>query len=359
MVDKLISMFLILLLCLKGTNSINCQDGIVHFQWYECITKENDYFAQGRLGTVFLVRDINTNRPYIMKISFQNALTDMELQILKDMVDQPNVIKLITSASNTFYNFYILEYAQQGTLREYGKNNLSAHQVLMVFRDIVSGVASLHSSNYIHLDIRPENILIMNDNTARLADFDRAVRIGYYFNYRVITPYVAPETKPNTHTRAEKNMDIYALGIILYELVYHMKRTPYDNISDLNLIGYFRLIGIFPVYKGMPKEILNLLFKTLAPKPDDRITAKDLLAAVDQTLNNNSYTIIGRDNYYNTLGQELGPVTNDSILFYFKEVFPFLAIILLSYVFMKRFIEIEAKELGTSLGTKIVSEYES
>ena len=120
----------------------------------------------GSFGKVFLAQNINTLEYIAMKEipkTSEDLLTDSEIideiEILKNL-DHPDIVRII-EFYNTDESYYIIsEYCPGGELFEKINEIFSETQIAVMFRQILSGLAYLHSNNIIHRDLKLENILI-------------------------------------------------------------------------------------------------------------------------------------------------------------------------------------------------------
>lgn len=146
-----------------------------------------------------------------------------EIQCLKS-VNSPNVIKLydIFSIENPLSLNIILDYCKYSLdyiLHSGIFPKLPLRYIKMIFKQIVDGVAAIHSSNILHRDLKPANILITKDNIVKISDFgiSRFHRDDVRYSGNVVTlPYRAPEAL--LHSKYDFSIDIWSLGCILYEL---------------------------------------------------------------------------------------------------------------------------------------------
>jgi serine/threonine protein kinase len=137
-----------------------------------------------------------------------------------------------------------MEYASGGTLRtlifryQEHKWKMSSKDFVEVFMDIVYGLRFLHSKNIIHRDIKPENILMTSDFRVKLADFgvSKIVENCYPQFHTSIgsLTYMSPEVY--LHRPYDKKCDIWALGLIFYELA--MMKYPFNQAVRSYCINY-------------------------------------------------------------------------------------------------------------------------
>jgi eukaryotic-like serine/threonine-protein kinase len=130
--------------------------------------------------------------------------------------------------------YFVMEYVEGETLTDYcRKNKPSLEQMLRLFRSVCEAVSYAHTQAIIHRDLKPSNILVKEDGNVKLLDFGIAKRIADLQEQPkqtkttpwLMTPaYAAPEQirGEQVGTRA----DVYALGVILYELL--AGKLPYD-----------------------------------------------------------------------------------------------------------------------------------
>jgi len=189
----------------------------------------------GTYGQVFLVQNKYTKEYFAIKeipktsedLLSDNEIMD-EIEILKNL-DHPDIVR-ITEFYNTENSYYLInEYCKYGELYEQVKNEFSETQIAVMFRQILSGIAYLHSNNIIHRDLKLENILIsdieksittnedlflvkiIDFGTAKIFDKNKIPRaiVGSIY-------YIAPEVILKKYG---KECDMWSLGVILYMFI--------------------------------------------------------------------------------------------------------------------------------------------
>lgn len=156
------------------------------------------------------------------------------------------------------------------------------------FKQLMGGIAYLHSVGVAHRDIKPENLLLTLDGKLKITDFGVSdvfrcawERTGHKSRGLVGSePYIAPEAFEKDHEYWGSNADIWSAGIVLYSMYrggHAWIRA--DKSVDREFRNYLRHYPTqtFPNFKKLPTVVSNLLYKMLDPNPETRITAKEVL----------------------------------------------------------------------------------
>ncbi|KAI8362777.1 kinase-like domain-containing protein [Blakeslea trispora] len=216
-----------------------------------------------------------------------------EIAILKKCV-HPHVVQLREVIDDTASRkiYLVLEYMEGGEVvwQDPHKNNcplLSLDETRKIFRDVVSGLDYLHYQGIIHRDIKPANLLLTHDRVVKISDFGVS-----YFNQHLArnqavyddeidrelaetagTPaFFAPELCSSSDMRhITKAIDVWALGITLYCLVYG--QCPFTAATEFELFEKIPTEPLaFPSCVQVPETLKDLLSQLLTKQPKDRIT---------------------------------------------------------------------------------------
>ncbi|KAI8985254.1 hypothetical protein BDB01DRAFT_789472 [Pilobolus umbonatus] len=136
-------------------------------------------------------------------------------------------------------------------------DNLPEHEIRHKFKQIVEGVRHLHENNIVHRDIKDENVVLDNNGGLRLIDFGSAayVKPGRKYETFVGTlDYAAPEILRG-HTYSGCPQDVWALGILLYTLIY--RENPFYDIDEI--MGR-ELIAPFVLSPGKIERMSTILY---------------------------------------------------------------------------------------------------
>ena len=196
----------------------------------------------------------------------------------------PNIVKLIKTGYEGSVPFMVLEYIESRTLRDLilYRDPLLTQNVLSLIRQIAAGLLSIHNSGYLHLDIKPENILIQNDGHVVIIDFDLAIPTKRWFKRIRTLPgtpsYIAPETL--TRHIVDERSDIYSFGVTCYEMLTFHKPFEGDKIEAVRSaqidpnIPPTRLRQHNP---AVPAALESTVLKCLAKQPTDRYPSMSLV----------------------------------------------------------------------------------
>ena len=197
---------------------------------YEIIAK----IGQGAMGTVFKARQVSMDRIVALKILKPDFAKDHSFvaRFLREaraaaQLNHPNIVQAFDAGNADGYSYFAMEYVDghslQGILNTAGA--LSESRALEITRDIAFALDCAHMAGVIHRDVKPDNILIATDGSAKLADLGIARRASSsdagltQAGQTLGTPdYISPE-----QIRGELNIDgrsdIYSLAATLYHML--------------------------------------------------------------------------------------------------------------------------------------------
>lgn len=116
---------------------------------------------------------------------------------------------------------------------ELNDHGIPEHEIRRIFKQIALGVRHLHQHNIVHRDIKDENVVLGDDGGLRLIDFGSAAYLKPGRKYETFVgtlDYAAPEILRG-HTYSGKPQDVWALGILLFTLVY--RENPFYDIDEI------------------------------------------------------------------------------------------------------------------------------
>ena len=299
----------------------------------------NDFFPQelgsGSYGRVYLIKHNATNEEYALKVIDKKKLIQMygKADIVNNEINihsklsHENIIRLY----NVYYEEnsinFIMEYAKDGNLFELlsqpeNKKGFDEQRAFDYFIQMVNAVYYLHQNNIIHRDIKPENILLGKKGLLKLCDFGWAKELNLEnrSTFCGTVEYMAPEIVGSENY--DYSVDIWSLGILLYELLFGHSPFKAKNMKSviLNIKSHDFIFD-----KPISHECKDLIRKILNSNPQKRLKLKDILEhpfvkkysknylyRKSLEFNYNTINIYTNNNFYNTASKkETNGIDND------------------------------------------------
>jgi serine/threonine-protein kinase len=196
----------------------------------------------------------------------------------------PNVVRLLKASVHNDEPYQVLEYVESRTLRELiaRRDPMLMQNMLSLMRQMAAALSYVHLSGYIHLDFKPENLIVRADGLVVLIDFDLAMERKPKPVKLSPLPgtfaYLPPETI--TKSLVDDQTDIYSFGVTCYEMLTGHK--PFEGVT----IEDSRKMQLDP--NVMPKRMKlhavnitpaleNLILKCLAHHPEARYPSMSLV----------------------------------------------------------------------------------
>lgn len=199
--------------------------------------------GSGGMGAVYLARQLPLSRLVALKVLTPQRAEDpvSEQRFLREAralakLHHPHIVSLYDVGRLGPTWFIMMEYVEGANLRELiTEGRLSPSEAFRLVPQICDAMQYAHDRGVVHRDIKPENILIDQNGQVKIADFGLVKLIGEVTpeNFTLTDPdlqmgtfgYMAPEQSTSTRT-VDHRADIYALGVIFYELLTGRRPTP-------------------------------------------------------------------------------------------------------------------------------------
>jgi serine/threonine-protein kinase len=241
--------------------------------------------GRGGEAAVFEGRDLQTNQPVVLKILDPSTLGEVaaferlrrEIAIGRLLL-HPGIPRLLEAHEDARPPFLVLEYTEGQALATIIKEAgpLPLARALTLAKGLVDVVAYCHQRQVYHRDLKPENILVDDRGQVKIIDFgiallEGAARVTWRgFSGLVGTPeYMAPEQIRGE--RGGPETDVYALGLILYELL--AGHPPYRAPNPLSTM-YQHLNMTAPPLQDLrpdvPRNIAAIVAKAMRRRPAER-----------------------------------------------------------------------------------------
>jgi eukaryotic-like serine/threonine-protein kinase len=212
-------------------------------------------------------------------------------EILAHIPDHECIIGYVEHGKFKGQPYLVMDYVEGANLRElYAKQDaVLAENVAQILLDMASALEHMHENGFMHLDFKPENVLVTRNAAVRLVDFDLTKPIPdqpIKLSKNPGTPaYMAPEQlsgEPITH-----RVDIFAFGVAAYELLTNQKPFPGDTPAEILRKQIDRSDFIVPRQHNpdIPANLEKVILKCLEREPEKRyhfmsMMARELRAAL-------------------------------------------------------------------------------
>ena len=227
--------------------------------------------GRGGMGDVWRADDLVLNTPVALKLLYSSEPGD-RARILNEVrvarqITHPAICRVFdvgeAAGGIVFYSMELVTGEDlDAFVRRVGR--LPSERVVEIARQLCDGLAAAHAQGVLHRDLKPANVLIDNDGHVRITDFGIATsRTDATGHTLAGTPaYMAPEQrKPGT--RLSERTDIYALGLVLYEmLVGDRPRSAETMLTPLPPPS-----ALVP---GVHPQLERVIMQALSPDPADR-----------------------------------------------------------------------------------------
>ncbi|MEZ5092339.1 PASTA domain-containing protein [Nocardioides sp.] len=203
--------------------------------------------ARGGMASVYEAADIRLDRIVAVKIMHSGLGDDTEFaeRFVREarsaaQISHPNVVAVFDQGDDQGTLFLAMEYIRGHTLRDVIRDEapLSPGRALALLEPVVSALAAAHRAGLIHRDVKPENVLIATDGRIKVADFGLAKAVTADTQHTATggvligtVSYLAPELVVDG--RADPRADVYAAGVMLYELL--TGRKPHEGESPIQV----------------------------------------------------------------------------------------------------------------------------
>jgi tetratricopeptide (TPR) repeat protein len=241
--------------------------------------------GRGGMATVYLAQDLRHDRAIAVKVLHAHVAATLgterfqrEIRIAAQL-QHPQILPVYDSGSGAGVLWYTMPYVEGETLRQMLRRSgaLSLGEAVRILGYIAGALAYAHRRAVIHRDVKPENVLISQENVF-LADFGIAKPLGAAPNqYQTIaglvvgTPtYMAPEQAAGD-AATDHRADIYAFGIMAYELL--AGEPPFANLPLGSLLAAHASEEPVPIARRrpeVPSSLASLIARCLYKGPDER-----------------------------------------------------------------------------------------
>ena len=259
---------------------------------YELLEK----IGEGGMGTVYKAKCHLLNRFVAIKILKTELGNDEDFvarfkreatSIAKLL--HPNIVNVHDVGTEENINFIVMEYIDGKTLKQIIKETgrIESQKTLDIVFQVAKALECAHKNNIIHRDIKPDNIMIMEENMVKVMDFGIAkvadsstvTNAGIMGTVRYLSPEQAKGNFVDGRT------DIYSLGVVMYEMV--TGQVPYNAESSISIAMMHIQEPVIPpkeIISDIPENINQVILKSMEKEPIKRYQTAREMADILKTI---------------------------------------------------------------------------
>lgn len=240
-----------------------------------------DRIGSGGMSDVYKARDRKLNRLVAVKVLKEEFCSDhdfvskfrMEAQSAAGL-SHPNVVNIYDVVDEVELHYIVMELVEGITLKNFilEKGKLQLKETLGISIQVAQGIAAAHEQHIVHRDIKPQNIIISSDGTAKVADFGIARAASQStMNAAAMgsVHYISPEQARGE--ASDERSDIYSLGITMFEMI--TGHLPFEGDNSI-AIALAHIENDIPVASSINRESTaefdNIILKCCQKKPERR-----------------------------------------------------------------------------------------
>lgn len=256
----------------------------------------HELIGVGGMANVYRCNDTVDDREVAIKILKDEYLNNKEfIRRFKNeskaiaMLSHPNIVKVYDVSFGDMIQYIVMEYIDGITLKEYIESQgiIEWKDAIHLTTQVLKALQHAHESGIVHRDIKPQNIMLLQDGTIKVTDFgiarfsDKATQtmtdqaIGSVH-------YIAPEQARGSVT--DGKTDIYSVGVMLYEML--TGRLPFDGDSAVT-VALMQLQSTpkrpREINPGIPIGLEQITMRAMQKQPEDRYaSAAEMLSDIER-----------------------------------------------------------------------------
>ena len=253
------------------------------------------------MANVYLAHDTILDRSVAVKVLRGDLANDEKFvrrfqreALSASSLSHPNIVEMYDVGEDDGQYYIVMEYVDGKTLKQVLKQRgeLSITEVVDIMLQVTDGMAHAHDAYIIHRDIKPQNIMILNNGMIKITDFGVATALNStqltQTNSVMGTVHYLPPEQANGKGSTIRS-DIYSMGIMMYELLTGLVPYKGDNAVEIALKHLKEpLPSVRKANSSIPQSIENVIIKATAKNPKNRYTDartmhEDLKTALDES----------------------------------------------------------------------------
>ena len=260
--------------------------------------------GEGGMANVYLAYDTILDRDVAVKV-LRGDLADDEKFVRRfqrealsaSSLSHPNIVEVYDVGDDNGQYFIVMEYIDGKNLKDLLKKRgkLTVSEVVDIMSQIADGLSVAHDSYIIHRDIKPQNIMILENGLVKITDFGiamamNATQLTQTNSVMGSVHYLPPEQASGKGSTLKS--DIYSMGILMYELLSGTLPYRGDNAVEIALKHLKEpLPSIREEFPDIPQSVENIILKAAAKNPKNRYSDaremyEDLVTCLDESRQN-------------------------------------------------------------------------
>lgn len=256
--------------------------------------------GEGGMANVYLAYDTILDRNVAVKVLRGDLSSDEKFvrrfqreAISASSLSHPNIVEMYDVGEDEGNYFIVMEYIDGKTLKNLIKKrgSLTVCEVVDIMLQLTSAISCAHDSYIIHRDIKPQNVMILDDGRVKITDFGIAIASNAseltQTNSVMGSVHYLPPEQANGNGATAKS-DIYSLGILMFELLTGKLPFKGDNAVEIALKQMKEQIpSVCKINEEIPQSIENIILRACAKNPRNRYSNvkamyNDIKTALDE-----------------------------------------------------------------------------
>ncbi|WP_101756968.1 bifunctional serine/threonine-protein kinase/formylglycine-generating enzyme family protein [Oceanicoccus sp. KOV_DT_Chl] len=246
---------------------------------------------QGGMSTVYLAIQQSVDREVAIKVMSPNLNSDPSFSTrfyreakIVGKLSHPNIVSIYDVGNHKHYNYIAMDFLPGMPLQDRLDQGVSVEQAIRIIREMASALNYAHERGYVHRDVKPDNILFREDDSAVLCDFGIAkalkgsVKMTNFGSVLGTPNYMSPEQAQGKEI--DGRADIYSLGVVFYEML--TGQVPFSG-DDPVAIAVKHMTSAIPKLPAEHKSFQNIIEKMMDKKAANRFqTGAEVITALDE-----------------------------------------------------------------------------